>query len=98
MSPGLPLSNHVGIVWLHSSICFFSFFSFFFLFVFSGYSFSSLLRYVLPADLLAQDSPAASEAADLCYRCDSLKDFIVAFTVLAPCPSSALYFFFLLGV
>ena len=78
---------------LYGSTVAFAFFPFF-LFVFSGYSFSSLLRYVSPADYLAQDSPAASEAADLCYRCDSLKDFIVAFTVLAPCPSSALYFFF----
>ena len=39
-----------------------------------------------PADLLAQDSPAVTEVADLYSRYDSLKDFIIAFPSLAPSP------------
>ena len=43
-----------------------------------------------PADLLAQDSPAVTEVADLYSRYDSLKDFIIAFPSLAPSPQKRL--------
>ena len=45
---------------------------------------ANVIKASAPADLLAQDSTAVTEAADLYCTYDSLKEFIIAFPSLAP--------------
>lgn len=47
---------------------------------------ANVIKAGAPADLLAQDSTAVTEAADLYCTYDSLKEFFIAFPSFAPSP------------
>ena len=47
---------------------------------------ANVIKTGAPADLLAQDSIAVTEAADLYCTHDSRKEFIIAFPSLVPSP------------